>query len=141
MKTRIAVASTDGKVVNQHFGKAEVFYILEADTEGRIWWDLKEIRQVNAFCEGGEHQDDRLEEAVSRIADCEYVLVSKIGYRAANVLEAKGIRVFELPGMISESVEEMLNYIEIQNMIRDLADKKGGDAACPIKSQSHHQTE
>lgn len=28
---KIAVASTDGKVVNQHFGRADTFYILETD--------------------------------------------------------------------------------------------------------------
>ncbi|MBO5199440.1 MAG: dinitrogenase iron-molybdenum cofactor biosynthesis protein [Lachnospiraceae bacterium] len=136
MKTKIAVASTDGKVVNQHFGKAEVFYIIEADTEHREPLRLKEIRQVTAFCEGGDHKDDRLDEAIERIADCEYVLVSRIGYRAANAVEAKGIKVFELPGIISESLEQMLNYIEIQNMIRDLSGRKaGGDRTCLTKSQ------
>lgn len=129
MKTRIAVASTDGKVVNQHFGKADVFYIIDADTENREQFELKEIRQVNAFCEGGEHNDDRLNEAIKRIGDCEYVLVSKIGYRAANAVEASGIKVFELPGIIRESIEEMLNYIEIQSMINGFASKRVEEVA------------
>lgn len=124
MKTRIAVASTDGKVVNQHFGRADRFYIIEADTVNTGRFQLKEIRQTDVFCEGGEHDDNRLDKAIERIADCEYVLVSRIGYRAANAVEAQGIRVFELPGIISESIEELLNYIEIQNMISSLAYKK-----------------
>lgn len=126
MKTRIAVASTDGKVVNQHFGRADVFYIIEADMESRAQFELKEIRQAAAFCEGGEHRDDRLDEAVKRIADCEYVLVSKIGYRAAVALETVGVKVFEIPGIIRESIEKMLNYIEIQEMINGLASKNAG---------------
>lgn len=136
MRTKIAVASTDGKVVNQHFGKADVFYIIEVETEDREQFELKEVRRVNAFCEGGEHDDDRLDEAIEQIADCGYVLVSRIGYRAANAVESRGIKVFELPGIIRESVEEMLNYIEIQNMMEELASmRSGGDAKCLTKLQ------
>ena len=108
-------------------GKADVFYIIEVDTESKTQFELKEIRQTDVRCEGGEHNDDRLDEAVKRITDCEYVLVSKIGYRAANVVEANGIKVFELPGIISESIEEMLNYMEIQTMISGLVSKKVGE--------------
>ncbi len=124
MRVKIAVASTDGKIVNQHFGRADTFYIVEADTEAAEQFELQEIRTVNAFCEGGEHNDARLKKAIEEIADCEYVLVSKIGYRAANALEAAGISVYELPGVIRESVVQLLNYIEVQNMINGLAGKR-----------------
>lgn len=128
MKCRIAVASTDGKVVNQHFGRAEVFYILEADTIEPKKFEVIEIRQVNAFCEGGEHSDARLQEAVQRVRDCQYILVSRIGWRAEHVVEAAGIQVFELPGIISESVEELLKYLEIQNIIQELVTGNGKEA-------------
>lgn len=123
MKCKIAVASTDGKVVNQHFGKAQVFYILRADTTEMRKIEVTEMRRVNALCEGGEHNDARLEEAVQRVKDCQYILVSRIGWRAEKALEAAGIQVFELPGIISESVEELLKYVEIQEMIHNLADE------------------
>jgi predicted Fe-Mo cluster-binding NifX family protein len=120
MKIRIAVASTDGKVVNQHLGKADVFYIIDVDTDDKEKKELTEIRQVRAFCEGGEHSEAKLEETIAKVADCEYVLVSRIGYRAENALETRGIKAFEIPGIISESVTELLNYIEIQNMMNEL---------------------
>jgi predicted Fe-Mo cluster-binding NifX family protein len=120
MRERIAIASTDGKVVNQHFGKAEVFYIVEADREKHDEIELKEIRKVQALCEGGEHSEERLCKAIEQIADCQYVLVSRIGYRAQRALEAVGLQVFELPGIITESVNEMQNYLEIQNLIGEL---------------------
>lgn len=115
MNYKIAVASTDGKVVNQHFGKAEEFYILEADEEGSFV--CLEIRKVRPVCEGGEHNDIQLKEAIKNLQDCPYVLVSRIGNRAEIALDAAGIRVFELPGIISDSVVEMVKYLEIQNMI------------------------
>lgn len=115
MSYRVAVASTDGKVVNQHFGKAEKFYILEADEEGSF--ACLEIRKVNPVCEGGEHNDTQLEEAIKNLQDCPYVLVSRVGNRAEIALDVAGIRVFELPGLISDSVVEMVKYLEIQNII------------------------
>lgn len=124
MKYRVAVASTDGKVVNQHFGKADIFYIFEVDTEKAESFELTEIRQTDAVCEGGEHSEKRLEEAIQRIKDCAYVLVSRIGYRAENALTAVGIQAFELPGIISESLDELLKFIEIQAMIREFSGGK-----------------
>lgn len=117
MKYRIAIASTDGKVVNQHFGRAEEFYIVEADSSNMVF-EYRETRKTNPVCKGGDHDDDKLEEAAKRLEDCQYILVSKIGYRAQGILEQKEIGVFELPGMISESVMKLLSYIEIQNMMQ-----------------------
>lgn len=122
MKCKIAVASTDGKVVNQHFGRAEEFFILEADTSEPEEFELSEIRRVKRLCEGGEHSDAKLEQAIRQVMDCQYILVSRIGRRAENAVEAAGIQVFELPGIIRESVEELLKYVEIQNMISEMAE-------------------
>lgn len=118
MTYRIAVSSTDGKVVNQHFGKTEWFYIVEADPDEPEQMKCIEMRRVEAFCEGGNHDEQRLEQAVKCIDDCQYVLVSRIGNPAAQAIEAKGLRVFEIPGIIQESVQEMFHYIELQNMIQ-----------------------
>lgn len=123
MKYRVAVASTDGKVVNQHFGRAEEFYIIEVDLAGPDTLRCIEKRKVNVVCEGGDHDDKRLEEAISGIDDCGYVIVSRIGNRAEQKAESHGIRVFELPGIIQESVTEMINYLEIQNMIKDFSNQ------------------
>lgn len=116
MEYKVAIASTDGKVVNQHFGRAVEFYIVEVDS-CRMEFEFKEKRKSSPVCKGGDHNDNTLEEAVERLEDCHYVLVSKIGYRAQSMFEQKGIGVFELPGVISESITKLLSYIEIQNMM------------------------
>lgn len=49
MKFRVAVASTDGIVINQHFGHAEKFHIAELDTDENTWQYL-ESRTVTRVC-------------------------------------------------------------------------------------------
>ena len=46
---QIAVASTDGKVVNQHFGKAERFYIARGDPDEHTYHWVEE-RKVQRIC-------------------------------------------------------------------------------------------
>ena len=85
---KIAVASSDGIVVNRHFGHAGKFYIYEiADDDAK----LVETRKVEPVCQGGNHDDRRLSENIDKIGDCKYLLVSKIGYGAAAVAEQRGV--------------------------------------------------
>ncbi len=116
MKYKIAIASSDGKLVNQHFGKADTFHIIEADSENRTFTYLEE-RKIKPVCMGGEHDDNRLAQSAERFSDCQYILVSRIGIRAQAALQQKGIDAYELPGIISDSVDKLLSYIEIQQMI------------------------
>ncbi|MRR06464.1 MAG: hypothetical protein EG828_05895 [Deltaproteobacteria bacterium] len=43
----IAVASRDGKEINEHFGHAELFYIYEVEGDAVT---LKEERRVEKYC-------------------------------------------------------------------------------------------
>lgn len=117
MKYRIAIASKDGIAVNEHFGKAKVFHIAEADSE-YLNIEYLEKRKVTPVCSGGDHNDEELLKSIRQLKDCQYVLVSKIGFRAENLLEEHNIMAFEIPGLIEESVEKLLNYIAIQKMMQ-----------------------
>lgn len=112
---RIAAASTDGKLINQHFGRADKFYILEADEE-TSGYRLVEIRETIPVCHRGEHEEKKMEEAVKNISDCHIVLVSKIGMRAQGELERFGIEAFEIPGMIDEAVDQLIRYRKVQSL-------------------------
>ncbi len=110
---KIAVASSDGIVVNRHFGHAGKFYIYEiADDDAK----LVETRKVEPVCQGGNHDDRRLSENIDKIGDCKYLLVSKIGYGAAAVAEQRGVIPYEIPGVIEESIQQLLNYIKIKKL-------------------------
>lgn len=111
---RIAVASSDGIVVNSHFGRAEKFYIYEVKAGEKE--KLIEKRTLKPVCNGGNHDDKQLFDNVTQFKDCKYVLVSKIGMGAAQIMEQMGIVPMELPGMIEESIEKLIVYEQLQNL-------------------------
>jgi predicted Fe-Mo cluster-binding NifX family protein len=117
MEVRIAVATTDGKVVNQHFGKADRFHIIVADRQN-FTFRYEEERKVVPVCQGGDHEDAAMAAAVENLSDCRYVLVSRIGMRARNECEKRGISVFEIPDEIEKAVDRLLKYEQIQQMLQ-----------------------
>lgn len=114
-KYRIAVATSDGIVVNQHFGRAGKFQIYQIRQDNTA--EFYEERQVVPICEGGNHDEGKLKESAERLWDCKYVLVSRIGQGAAAFLEKEGIIPMELPGIIEESITRLNTYIEIQSLL------------------------
>ena len=110
---KIAVASSDGIVVNRHFGHADKFYIYETEDDDIR---LLETRRVEPVCQGGNHDEKRLGENMDKIQDCTYLLVSKIGYGAVAAAEERGIMPYEIQGIIEESVQQLLNYIKIEKL-------------------------
>ena len=111
---RIAVASSDGVVVNKHFGKSRVFRIYRVDENEEVHFE--EERYVTPVCEGGEHDEDRLDQNLQELSDCKYLLVARIGSEAYLHAERYGIASYELPGLIEESVDRLIKFIKIQNL-------------------------
>jgi len=107
MAYKVAVASTDGKVVNEHFGRAERFLIFEVE-DGRL--SFSELREAGPPCMEGEHSDTGLADAAGSLADCRAVLVSRIGAAAARALESAGIEALEIHGFIDEVLEKLIQY-------------------------------
>lgn len=111
---KAAAASSDGIVVNQHFGRADTFYIYEIAQNGE--YRLLETRTVKPVCNGGNHNDQELRDNIRVFGDCKYILVSRIGAGAANMAEQSGITPMELPGLIEEAVEKLTVYEQLQNL-------------------------
>jgi len=100
MGYRIAIASSDGQAVDQHFAKAENFLIYEI-TEGNV--AFLEDRLVNTSLTEVSHSDARIEEITDLLADCKAIFVLKIGDRAIRYLYSNGIKSF--------AVDFSLNHI------------------------------
>lgn len=111
---QVAVASSDGIVVNQHFGRADTFYIYEVMKEGT--YRLLEKRVVTPICNGGNHDEKELHNNVSKLKDCRYIVVSRIGAGAVNIVEQLGMTPMELPGMMEESLDKVITYEKLQNL-------------------------
>lgn len=110
----VAVASSDGIVVNTHFGKGKDFYIYSVNEKEEI--KLVEKRSVVPVCHGGDHDEERFVENLKRFSDCRYILVSRVGMAAANMAEQLGIQVMMLPGVIEESIRKLITYEKVQNL-------------------------
>lgn len=106
---RIAVASSDGKIIDQHFGKADKFLILEIEDND---FKLIEERENNPICSEDGHTDEKVNKTVNLISDCKAVFTSKIGMGPALALQDKGIEAYEVSMTINEAVE---NFIKFKN--------------------------
>ena len=88
----IAVATSGGGVINQHFGHATEFLIYEASA-----FDVRFIghRKVDLYCSGNTSCGDAettLEKTIRTLEGCEAVLCSKIGFEPWGLLEEAGIK-------------------------------------------------
>jgi predicted Fe-Mo cluster-binding NifX family protein len=88
---RIAIASSDGESVNQHFAQAENFLIYEVSDDGVVFI---EDREVNVNSEEKLHSDTKIEIITNLLKDCKAVFVLKIGERAIRYLYVNGIKSF-----------------------------------------------
>ncbi len=111
MSYKIAVASTDGKVVNQHFGRAEKFYVLEVNDNNEFHY--VEERDNIAACNGGTHSDEGLILTVQLLIDCKYVLVSQIGPVAKYALNKKGVTAFIITHYIEVAVRKLIHFNDL----------------------------
>ena len=109
MPFKIAVGSSDGKVVNQHFGSCRQFLIVTIDNEKQSF-SFEGFRAVNPPCNGSEHTAGALEAAAETLTDCRAVLVSKIGPSAEAILTQTGIDVLEYHGLIEDAIKRILQY-------------------------------
>lgn len=106
----VAVASKDGKIINQHFGHAERFLIYKAGSE-KI--EFVEERPVNQYCLGMETYDhpfeeDRFMDVVNVIEDCRFVLASKIGPTPETRLRRFGISPVMMYDFIEDGIQKAL---------------------------------
>lgn len=99
---KVAVASSDGIVINMHFGRADTFYIYECQDRN---YQFLEKRRGIPFCSGGQHEDGQLLTAVELLSDCEKVYLLQIGKGAKDALLARGIQPVTARGIITEVLE------------------------------------
>ncbi len=88
---KVAVASKDGKVIDQHFGHAQQFWIFEVSTS-RV--RFIECRSVEQYCQDKEECDtsDDLPAAIATIQDCAQVLSVRMGMAPWQQAEAIGLQ-------------------------------------------------
>jgi len=89
---KVAVATTDGKSVNEHFGKADRFLIYEMGPEMTL---VEERTCTRLSVDDPTHKFDpsRFDAIVDTLKDCKKVYVSQIGAVPEVALQSRGIEV------------------------------------------------
>lgn len=104
MSFKVAVASSDGKSINQHFGQAENFLIFEIEKNGN--YKLIEIRK-NSPPQSNPNfladHDNIVARSTNLISDCEILLVSQIGPGAIKALLSRKIQPYAVSNMLIET--------------------------------------
>lgn len=104
MGLKVALASSDGVEVNEHFGRARRFVVYEyADGQ----WNYLGSRDNQPACAGHEHSDDLLERTAEIVGDCRAVVVDQIGSTAMDVLLARRITPFMLGGTVVDALKTL----------------------------------
>ncbi|MDR3318778.1 MAG: dinitrogenase iron-molybdenum cofactor biosynthesis protein [Clostridiales bacterium] len=110
IKVNVAVASTDGKVINTHFGRAKNFYIVQLDV-GAESYEYIESRDVSPSCKDFDHSEHDFDAVAAALSDCRYILVAKAGYGAISFMESKGITVLESGDFIEPAISKLIKYL------------------------------
>ncbi|WP_319574580.1 radical SAM protein [uncultured Desulfobacter sp.] len=95
----VAAASLDGRLVNQHLGKAEELLIYGQEDNGDVYF--VEARKTPK--PGGGKQ--RWEDLSDMLSDCRALMVTGLGDSPRRILSQKKIDVLELDGTIAEAAE------------------------------------
>ena len=101
---KVAFASTDKIHVNQHFGRAEEFYIWNIGPEEA---EFSGVVQVST---AGDDEADRIETRCSGLADCALVYVAEIGGPAAARLVQK--KIHPLKSKTCEPISEVIEKLQ-----------------------------
>jgi len=114
---KVAVATSDGKTVDSHFGHVKSFLIFQVEEESGKAEDIGE-RDVTAACSegscGGHNgagaETSPMEEIAKELSDVDYVLVAKIGPHAIRALAKYDITAYDIVLPIEEAITKINDF-------------------------------
>ena len=98
---KIAVATTDGTTVNQHFGLAESFHLYVIRSDGPVKVGEAAVQPLSTGDKNHPFDSDRFQAIADALKGCERVYVTKIGERPAKELQKLGIEPVVFEGSIN----------------------------------------
>jgi nitrogen fixation protein NifX len=115
---KIAFATTDGGMIDEHFGRAGTFAIYDITAKGHQFLELRRFgegmdRSVTDTKGRGPLHDSAVERKVARLSDCKLVYLTEIGGPSAARLVRKGILPMKMkdPVRIDRALSRLLDMI------------------------------
>ena len=99
---KIAVATSDGITVNQHFGMAKVFLVYVITSDGPVRVGQVTVTPLSTGDKDHPFDKSRFLAIANTLKGCERVYVMKIGKRPADELQKLGIEPVVYEGKISD---------------------------------------
>ena len=103
---KIAVGSTDGKVIDLHFGDANYFLIYEIEDGKSKFQELREKPVIPV-----KNHQERWIASIDLLEDCKAVICSKIGNEPTIELRKMGIKPIQLECDVKEAVNECSKHL------------------------------
>jgi len=112
---KVAFATTDGKQVDEHFGRAGMFAVYELTDKGSFFVELRKFsdgmdKSVTDTKDMGPLHDSAVQAKVERLADCKLIYLTEIGGPSAARLVKKGIMPMKVKEIVS--IESALNQLK-----------------------------
>ncbi|MDN4186723.1 MAG: NifB/NifX family molybdenum-iron cluster-binding protein [Dehalococcoides mccartyi] len=98
VRDKVAVASYEGMLVNQHLGMAEQLFIYQRTDSGYVFAETRPTPEKG----GGEERWKKLAEI---IGDCQALLVNGIGETPNGILSDSGLAIYEVEGLVEYALE------------------------------------
>lgn len=109
MSYKVAIASKDGKVITEHFGRCRRFLIADIDPQQNEY-RFDGFLDVTPPCNSGEHDDSAFQAIAEALSGCRIVLVNRIGPAAEQILGQYGIDALEYPGLIDDALLRIMKF-------------------------------
>jgi nitrogen fixation protein NifX len=102
----VAFASTDGKTIDEHFGRAGKFSVYDISGEGHRFLEVRTFAEgvdqaVVGTRELEQDHDDAVRSKVDKLADCKLIYLTEIGGPSAARLVKKGIMPMKMKEPVS----------------------------------------
>ena len=107
----IAVASKDGKEINQHFGHAERFLIYDVDGNEAKLVDEKKVERYCSYDADHPLRGHLLAKISAELAGCRAVICSQIGQGPQMEMERLGIDTYVAEGPIKKTLVELAKIL------------------------------
>jgi len=103
---KIAVASSNGKIIDLHFGDANRFIIFEIKDGESKFHEIREKTDMKI-----DNHQERWVASIDLVEDCKAVICSKIGNEPTIELMKLGIKPIKLDCDVNEAVQSCAEHL------------------------------